>query len=352
MSYVKARASAPLRGGTIRVDWERMNEPAFEFAAPRFLRNAHLQTLGAALPLWTRPELASEPMRIDLPGGGALRARASFHPDGECTAVVLVHGVGGSTESSYVRRSAVALYRAGYHVVRLNLRGAGDSMPDAPALYHAGLIEDPQVALEAVAARKEVKDVLLLGFSLGGNVSLKLAAKWGPAVPAYVRGVATISAPLDLVETSRALETLRTLPYRGYVLRKLLSQGREFARMHPGRAKYDPSRLRRLRTIRAYDEEVVAPMHGFCDAHDYYVNASSGPGLADIRVRTLVVHAGDDPMIPAISVRRWLRDASPSVRVAWSERGGHVGWFAGVHEHAWTNTWAIDRVVSFLRATG
>jgi predicted alpha/beta-fold hydrolase len=329
-----------------------MNERAFEFAVPRLMRNAHLQTLGAALPLWTRPELASEPLRIDLPGGGALRARATWHPSGDRSAVILVHGVGGSSESHYVRRAAVAFQRAGFHVVRLNLRGAGDSMPDAPALYHAGLTEDPEAALAAVAARKGVRDVALLGFSLGGNVSLKLAAKWGARVPSYVRGVASISAPLDLVETSRALETLRTLPYRGYVLRKLLSQGEEFAQLHPARAKYDASRLRRLRTIRAYDEEVVAPMHGFCDAHDYYVNASCGPGLADIRVRTLVVHAEDDPMIPALSVRRWLRDASPAVRVAWTERGGHVGWFAGVHEQAWTHTWAIERALSFLQAAG
>jgi predicted alpha/beta-fold hydrolase len=309
-----------------------------------------VQTLGAALPFWTRSAPAFEAMRIPLPAGGALRARASWHPEGTRTAIVLVHGVGGSTESSYVRRAAAALYRAGYHVVRLNLRGAGDSMTDAPTLYHAGLIEDPQVALEAVAKRQRVKDVALLGFSLGGNVSLKLAGIWGAAVPSYVRGVATVSAPLDLVESSRALETLRTLPYRGYVLQKLVSQGREFAQLNPGKVSYDGSKLRRLRTIRAYDEEVVAPMHGFCDAHDYYVNTSSGPGLADIRVPTLVVHAEDDPMIPQVSVRRWLCDASPAVRVAWSARGGHVGWFAGVGERSWVNTWAVDRVLAFLES--
>ena len=322
-----------------------------DFRAPRFLRNPHVQSLGAALPFWTRSAPPFEAMRIPLPGGGALRARASWQPHGERTAVVLVHGVGGSTESSYVRRAGMALHEAGFHVVRLNLRGAGDSMPDAPTLYHAGLVEDPQVALEAVARDPRVKDVALLGFSLGGNVSLKLAGTWGAAVPSYVRAVATVSAPLDLVETSRALETLRTLPYRGYVLRKLLSQGREFAELHPGAARYDGAKLRRLRTIRAYDEEVVAPMHGFCDAHDYYVNTSSGPGLADVRVRTLVIHAEDDPMIPAVSVKRWLRDASPAVRVAWSARGGHVGWFGGVGETSWVNTWAIDRVLAFLRAS-
>jgi uncharacterized protein len=352
MGYVKRRAATFSRHVTIRVTCGDMTERLLDFTAPRFLRNAHVQTLGAALPFWSRSELESEARRIPLPGGGALHALSSWHLEGERTAVVLVHGVGGSAESSYVRRAAVALYRAGFHVVRLDLRGAGDSIPDAPLLYHAGLVEDPAVALEAVSKWEGVKGVALLGFSLGGNVSLKLAAHWGARVPSYVTGIATLSAPLDLVETSRALETLQTLPYRGYVLRKLLRQGREFARVHPGRASYDVSRLRRIRTIRAYDEEVIAPMHGFCDAHDYYVNASSGPGLADVRVPTLVVHAADDPMIPEVSVRRWLRDASPAVRVAWSERGGHVGWFAGVREKAWINTWAIDRVVSFLRSAG
>jgi predicted alpha/beta-fold hydrolase len=340
-----------------------MSERVLDFAAPRFLRNRHVQTLAASLPLWADSDTPFEETRFALPGGGSLHARASWwrdgtsaaeprrgpHQDEERTAVVLVHGIGGSSEASYVRRAAAALFRAGFHVVRLNLRGAGDSIPDAPLLYHAGLIEDPAVALEAVAKRPGVKDVALLGFSLGGNVSLKLAASWGGRVPAYVRAVASVSAPLDLVETSRALETLRTLPYRAYVLRKLLRQGREFARVHPSRAAYDVSRLRRVRTIRAYDEEVIAPMHGFCDAHDYYVNASAGPGLADVRVPTLVVHAADDPMIPEVSVRRWLRDASPAVRIAWSARGGHVGWFAGVREQAWINTWAIDRVAAFFR---
>jgi predicted alpha/beta-fold hydrolase len=331
-----------------------MSETFLDFAAPRIFGNAHVQTMVGALPVWLG-DAAFEEMRIPLPGGGGLRARASWHVDvgpsaPPRTAVVLIHGVGGSAESSYMRRAALAFGRAGFHVVRRNVRGAGDSMPEAPNLYHAGLIEDPQAAIEAVAARPGVKDVVLVGFSLGGNVSLKLAASWRAAIPSFVRAVASISAPLDLVEASRGLETLRTLPYRRYVLRKLVAQGRAYAQLNPRRALYDVARLGRMRTIRAYDEAVVAPMHGFCDAHDYYVHASAGPGLADVRVPTLIVHAADDPMVPAASVRRWLRDASPAVRIAWSERGGHVGWFSGVREGAWTNTWAVDRVLAFVRS--
>lgn len=319
-----------------------------DFAAPRFLRNRHVQTLGAALPLWAQNGIVTEAMRIPLLEGGALRASAWWQPGRDAVAAVLVHGVGGSSDSFYMVRAALALYRAGFHVVRLNLRGAGDSIPDAPMLYHAGLIDDPRAALEFVAARPRVRGVALVGFSLGGNVSLKLAAAWRDSPPSYVRGVSTVSAPLDLVETSRVLERWRTLPYRAYVLRKLVWQGVEFARLHPSRAKYDASRLGRLTTIRAYDEEVVAPMHGFSDAHDYYVNASSGPGLADVGVPTLVIHAEDDPMVPGSTVGPWLRSASPAVRTAWSARGGHVGWFSGVGRGDWVNTWAMDRVIAFL----
>ncbi len=321
-----------------------------DFAAPRILRNKHVQSLGAALPLWVRSDVSFEPLRIALPGdGGHLHGSAAWHPHGERTAVVIAHGVGGSADSNYVVRAALGLYAAGFHVVRLSLRGAGSSIPDVTALYHAGLTEDPTTALAHVAKRANVRDVALLGFSLGGNVTLRLAGQWGTNVPAYVRAVASVSAPLDLVETQRSLERLRTLPYRAYVLRALVRQGREFARVHPSRAQYDSSALLRLRTIRAYDDAVVAPMHGFCDAHDYYVNASCGPGLADIAVRTMIVHAGDDPMVPEDSVRPWLRNASKAVRVAWSDRGGHVGWFSGVREEAWVRTWAMGRVIDFFR---
>jgi predicted alpha/beta-fold hydrolase len=320
------------------------------FAARRVLRNAHVQTLGAALPIFTGSSVEPEAMRVDLPSGGALRAKALWHAGGDRTAVVILHGVGGSAESNYMRRAAIALHRAGFHAVRVNLQGAGDSVADATHLYHAGLIEDPIAAIDEVAQREGVRDVALLGFSLGGNVALKLAAAWRGSPPRHVRAVAAISAPLDLVETSRALERWRTLPYRRYVVRGLVAQGRAFANEHPHRARYDVAKLARITTIRAYDELVIAPMHDFSDAHDYYVRASSGPGLADVEIPTLLVHAEDDPMVPASTVRPWLRDASRAVRAEWTDRGGHVGWFSSMAEEAWQDTWAMRRVIEFFRA--
>jgi predicted alpha/beta-fold hydrolase len=319
-----------------------------DFAAPRLLRNKHLQTLGAALPLWTWGEPEHQALRFDLPTGGALRARATWHRGAERTAVVMVHGIAGSTESNYMRRAALAIHRAGYHVVRVNVRGAGDSVPEAPSLHHAGLIEDPATAIDAVRGMEGVRDVVLFGFSLGGNVALKLAAAWKNSPPRGVRCVVSVSAPMDLVETNRELERFRAFPYRRYVVRGLVAQGLAYAQEHPDRARYDATRLPQIRTIKEYDDLVIAPMHDFSDAHDYYVRASCGPGLADVAIPCLVVHADDDPMVPAATVRPWLRDASSAITTAWSRCGGHVGWFAGMHEDAWLQTWAVDRALAFI----
>jgi uncharacterized protein len=333
---------------------------ALPFTAPLWLASTHVQSLGAALPLWAPPRsfrpAHAEFLRIPLPNGGALHGHAWWQTGGTSpeerprAAAILVHGVAGSSASRYVVRAAVSLHRAGWHVVRLDLRGAGDSIGDAPALYHAGLTEDLRVAVEQVASRAQVSGVALVGFSLGGHVVMRFAGELGDSRPGALRAAVAISAPLDLVEVTRAIERLRSLPYHRYVLRNLVRQGKAFARAHPQRARYDASSLGRLRTIRAYDREVIAPMHGFASAEDYYVRASAGPFVERIRVPTLLVHAEDDPVVPARTVRPWLANAPPALEQAWTHRGGHVGWFAGLSESLWVNTWAVERARAFLAA--
>jgi predicted alpha/beta-fold hydrolase len=317
---------------------------------PRWLGSRHLQSLGAALPLHAPPRSFARPRdaRMEFPlDGGALVAFA-WWLEGKRPAVLLVHGVGGSSESRYLLRAAVALRGAGYHVVRLNMRGAGESVVRAPSLHHAGMSGDLDAAARAVAADPRVSSVAVVGFSLGGNVALKLAGEWGDAPPAGVVAVATISAPTDLVECSRLLEAPRALPYRAWVVRNLVRQARAFAEYHPSRARYDVAALARVRRIRDYDARVIVPMHGFSSPEDYYARTSAGPYLGKIRVPTLMVHADDDPMVPGHTVRPSLRELPPCVKVAWSDVGGHVGWFAGLDEARWTRTWAMEKVVAFL----
>lgn len=324
-----------------------MTEPAI----PRWLRSPHLQTVIGAAPLYAPPRsherLATHELRIPLGDGHRLHARAWWQ-DEVGPAVVLVHGIGGSGDSRCVLRGAVALHRAGYHVIRLDMRGAGTSGPDSPSLYHGGLSSDLDVALAFVARDPRVSRVVLFGYSGGGSMSLKLAGEWGQHVPSHVAAVVSVSAPLDYTRVARWMDQLGRLPYRRHVLSQLVANAREFARLHPGRVHYRARDLDRMRTFRVFDGRVIAPMHGFRDVDTYYEQASSGPWLGRIRVPTLLVHAEDDPMVPHDSVRPWLAETSSAVTVETTRHGGHIGWLAGLDEESWISGWANRRAMAFV----
>ena len=334
------------------------------FRAPRWLRNPHLQTLGAAARFFSPPpspaSQESEDLRIPLRILGEpewrLHARAWWILDGagakaKRPAVVIVHGIGGSTESAYVVRAAVALHRRGYHVVRLDLRGAGASVPDVPTLYHAGLSSDLDVVVRYLAADPCVHGVVIFGFSGGGSMALKLAGELGDNAPAALRAVVSLSAPLDYTKVSRWMDSIARLPYRFHVLRGLSNGARAFARTHPDRAHYRPEDVKRLSSFRHYDGNVICPMHGFRHVEEYYASASPGPWLEKITIPALVVHAEDDPMVPGRTVLPWLERASGSVEGAISKHGGHIGFVAGLDEASWIHGWSTSEVLAFLDRT-
>lgn len=341
---------------------------AHDFRLPRWLRSPHLQTLGAAVPMFSPPAshagMATEELRLPLaaPGEHRLHARAWWVREGGAVVrrpvVIVVHGIGGSSESRYVIRAAVALHRAGHHVVRLDLRGAGASVPDAPSLYHAGLSADLGVVAARLASDARADGVVLLGFSGGGSMALKLAGELGGGgelgdrlrreIGDALRAVVSVSAPLDYTKVGAWMDTLARLPYRFHVLRGLSNGAREFARQHPARAHYRPSDVKRMSTFRHYDSTIIVPMHGFTDVDAYYAAASPGPWLGRIRVPTLLLHADDDPMVPASTVTPWLAGASPAVRVALTPHGGHLGWVSGFDEASWITGWATKRALAFV----
>jgi predicted alpha/beta-fold hydrolase len=311
-----------------------------------------VQTVIGAAPIFAPPksheDLATHHLRIPIADGrGRLHARAWWQDDVRA-AVVLAHGIGASGDSRCVLRAAVALHRAGHHVVRFDMRGAGASTVDAPSLYHAGLSSDLEVVVGHVAQDPRVSKVILFGFSGGGSMALKLAGEWGTKVPAHVAGVVSVSAPLDYTQVSPWMDRLGRLPYRLHVLGSLLASARAFALRHPGLAHYRAERLRSIRTFRAFDGEIIAPMHGFADVDTYYEQASSGPFLPRIGVPTLLVHAEDDPMVPRHTVEPWLARASSSVSIETSAHGGHIGFLAGVDEASWVTPWATQRALAFI----
>lgn len=327
--------------------------PLPEFFVPWPFDNPHLQTLGAAVPLYVHPprDARDEPLRFALPEGGALHGWGWWH-EGRRPTALLVHGVGGSVSSRYNVRAGKAFFAAGYHVVRVNLRGSGESIAEAPSLYHSGLTEDLRVACRALRARSEVGPLAVVGFSLGGHCTLRFAAEEAGSTALFDAAV-SMSAPLQLALTSRLLNKPLNFPYRQYIVRGLVRQGRAFARAHPERAKaiYDPATLKDVRTVWEYDDRVIAPMHRFRDAADYYEKMSAGPVISAIRHPTLMIHAEDDPIVPGHTVKPFFATRSASTEIAWSRRGGHVGWFSGIGEAAWLRTWAMNHALEFLERT-
>jgi uncharacterized protein len=326
---------------------------ACRFTPHRLLRSGHLQTLTCAIDAFRSGALSemqarSEDLWIAVDGGQIL-ARALW-ADGERPAIVLVHGVGGADNSAYVVRAAAGFLAAGYHVIRMNLRGAGDSVTRAPGLYHMGLTSDLAELLSHVAARPNVRSCAVLGFSGGGNVALKLAAAWGASMPPQLRlrAMVSLSAPLDLAWTAQHMNRIRNLPYHAHVLRGLHRGARGLLRYRSERAQYLHSDLLRITSIRKFDTRITVPMYGFPSVDAYYASGSAGPDLRHIALPTLVLHAEDDPMVPAESIRKVLRNASSTIEPRFTKYGGHLGWISNLEQSQWTQTWAIREAIGFL----
>ncbi len=232
------------------------------------------------------------------------------------TLVMLVHGLGGNTDSPYMVAAARAAHSAGFDCMRLNLRGAG---LDGEDFYHAGLWSDLHVALSSPEL-SGYERVLLLGFSLGGHVALRYATE---SVDPRVTAVAAVCSPLDLERAAQEIDQPERWLYRRHVLSSLKQSYAAVARR---RAVYMPlERARRIRRIVEWDELVVAPRHGFSSAHDYYRKASVAPVLERIDVPALLVAAEHDPMVLERTLRPALERPTGRLEVRWVERGGHVG---------------------------
>jgi predicted alpha/beta-fold hydrolase len=233
--------------------------------------------------------------------------------------ILLVHGIGGSSESSYIRTSAVHLLRAGYPVLRLNLRGAAGA--PTKQFYHAGRTEDLKRVIGSLDGNLAAHGVVPVGFSLGGNLLLKYLAECGAMAP--VMAAISISAPIDLDATQRRIHMARNRLYHREIVKWVLSE----------RGSAVP---REIRTMLDFDNHVVAPANGFKDARDYYRQSSAAPMLGAIRRPTLLIHGGDDPWIPAESYRDLA--PNPNILSLIPKSGGHVGFHAAGTDVPWHDT--------------
>jgi len=319
------------------------------FEPHRWLSNGHLQTIvGNFLP---RPALqiptTTEIIEVDPADGSRVLCHCHWQPDPDRAArltAVLVHGLEGSSDSRYIQGIAARAWNAGMNVVRMNMRNCGGSDALTPTLYHSGRSADVGAVVRHFTQQFGLRQVALVGYSMGGNMVLKLAGEWG-ALPPLV-AVATVCPAIDLAAGADALHEPANRAYEFHFLRGLKRRLRRKAALFPDVYRIDG--LGPIRSIREFDQKIVAPNCGFSGADDYYYRAASARVIDRVSVPTLVLCAQDDPFIRLFPETRACILANPNITFVESLHGGHcafLGRGAGDDIH-----WAEAVVVQYLQA--
>lgn len=301
-----------------------------------FFRNAHLATIAGNF--WRRNlDLERFPAKATVwatePG---VQVMAMSHeperaPAGE---LFVLHGLEGSHDSGYCQSLAQAALERGFRVHRLNMRGCGGTEELSKTLYHAGLTADLRSILEQ---RKSEGGgpFFLAGFSLGGNVVLKLAGELGERGREWIAAVASVSTPIDLHACCLELRKRKNRLYEERFVKSLKQRYRRRVLAHP--ELYSLEGLDEVRTVIGFDDRITARYFGFGSAERYYALQSSGQYVPEIRVPTLVIQAKDDPMIPFAVYEKAQLERNAQVRLRATAHGGHVGFIARERPRFWVD---------------
>jgi len=291
---------------------------------------------------------------VEVAPGVRVLCHCHWQPErSKALTIIVVHGLEGSSDSQYARGIAAKGLRAGMNVIRYNQRNCGGTEALAPVLYHSGLSGDIAAVAREVIARDGVSRLALVGFSMGGNLVLKLAGEWGKHGPAEFRAVAACCPALDLAASADALHEPANRIYETYFLWALRRRMLRKARLFP--EHFDPGRLRGLGSLREFDDKVTAYYCGFSGVDDYYDRASATHVVGQIAVPALVLHAANDPFIRITPETRKKVLGNPNITFVEAEDGGHCA-FLGVRnangradDDADDGYWAESRIVNFLR---
>jgi predicted alpha/beta-fold hydrolase len=261
--------------------------------------------------------------------------------------IIALHGLNGSSDAHYMRGIATKAFARGMNVVRLNQRNCGDTEHLSAGLFHSGLTSDAARVIGELIAVDGLTSIAVAGYSLGGNLALKLAAEYGDAPPEALVGVAAVSPIIEIGECVKALEQPGNWLYQWNFVKDLKRRMRRKDRFWPGR--FDLSKLRQIRTVREFDEAYTAPYFGFAGAEDYYHRASAMRIVERIRVPALVITADDDPFVPSQPFHDAKLTDNPCVRLAICKHGGHCG-FVGPASAEDDGYWAENQIVEFVSA--
>ncbi|HZD33146.1 MAG TPA: alpha/beta fold hydrolase [Candidatus Angelobacter sp.] len=316
------------------------------FAPRRLFIGAHAQTLaGNFLPRGDElPTPEERLIRVDP----EMQVLCHCHWQPERTAattIIIVHGLEGSTESQYVIGTGNKAWSAGMNVVRMNMRNCGGTENLGPSLYNSSMSADVGTIAMTLVRDENLQRIVLAGFSMGGNLVLKMLGEWGADAPAEIVAGVGVSPAMDLAASADALHERANLIYEWKFMRGLKRRIERKAKLYPDR--YDTRYLRGLRSLREFDDQITARYCGFSDAHDYYARAASSQFLDRIAVPTLILHSDDDPFIRILPETRRKIAENPHITYLETVHGGHCAFLA--EANGYDGRWAERQAIAFAQ---
>ncbi len=337
------------------------------FHPRRWLSNGHLQTIaGNFLPRENNlPAPVAELVEVAPARGTQISTQVlcecHWQPAAvraERPAVIILHGLEGSSESQYVIGNANKFWNAGCNVIRMNMRNCGGGKYETakltPTLYHSGLSADVGRVMQFYIERERLERISLIGYSMGGNLILKLAGELGSDAPRELTSVIGVSPVVDLGPSADALHDLQNRIYERKFLRALLKRFRQKAAMFP--RAFDPQMATGISSLRDFDNRITALYSGFQSADDYYHRAASARVVDRIAVPTLLIHACDDPFIRLTPDTRAIIASNPHITLLETEHGGHCAFLAtpepgNGNDGYWAEHTALRFVLAHARGT-
>jgi hypothetical protein len=267
--------------------------------------------------------------------------------DRDTPLLVLVHGLEGSSESNYMLGIAEQAWRRGFHAIRLNQRNCGGTEKLTPTLYNSGMSGDYKRVFHELSTGDGFKTIFFAGYSMGGNLVMKMAGEFGAAVPSALRGVGAVSPALNLAACADALERTENYFYQRRFVAGLLARYARKAKLFPER--YPRSGFGLIRTVREFDDAITAPQFGYRDAQEYYEAAGAMRVVKEIRLPLLLIAAQNDPFVPFEAIRASGAEQNPAIVFYASRYGGHCGFIS--NEAGNERFWAEERLAQFCAET-
>ena len=315
------------------------------FVPRRRLENGHWMTIfcWAARRRLQLPE--PEARQFQVTSDTQVLAHCYWQPDRHAHPTILaLHGLEGSSAAHYMLGIADKALRAGFNAILLNQRNCGGTEHLGPGLYHSGLIDDAAFVIREIARTDRIDRVVAAGYSLGGNLALRLAGTHPRADLPQLRGVCAVSPAIELEACVRALERTSNVVYQWNFVRNLKGRMKRKNACFPG--GFDLTRLGAIRTVRQFDAAYTAPYFGFGSAEDYYHRAAALRVVDRIEVPALIITAEDDPFVPVEPFHDPKLAGNPNITLVVTKHGGHCGFLAASHGED-DGYWAEQQIVDF-----